>query len=371
MRSSLGLVSALITANLTFAIEVASFEAFDQAVKNEVAVITLADSFAFQDSVIISHDCTITASQPVTLDLQGNYIKVIGSHFEMGTSEHTIICLNGAPNLRLEPCCTPLTAYLINCQFNWSQNWNGVNLRAAHPIDAEFINCAANYNAFDGFNLHNKASHQGDTLVIFDHCEAIGNDPNGIGGSRGDGITAHAANHHFVVIGGRYNDNSKSGAAMVYGSNLSVEGDAVFAGNGWAGRYIGDVFLTGFGELTWDQAYCTLMTLQGDAFFTGGIVERLDYRDGFIELFGIDISGVPAIGYDACLRPMRVPTETYTSHAIPIPGDSNQDGHVSPQEAMIELDTPSGQDDCDVSTVVRTAVMQRICRDTGNETQRS
>jgi hypothetical protein len=266
MRCARAMLCAVFSANVVLAINVETFEQFEQALLDQENNITLTESFAFSSTLRVLHSCTIQASKPVTLDLQGNSLLIRTSSVVMGSFDHAIHLINGNQNLILSSCCSDITdVTFINCHFDWSQADNGVSIRVRHALEASFLLCHASYNQHDGFNMSNWSDGYGEALITLDQCQAVENDRTGSGlPGAGDGVTAHSSNHTCTVIGGQYSNNGKCGAAFVGGSRLYVQDGSRFIDNGWSPLAINeDVYIGDNGMLYWDDGHCeTLFSME-------------------------------------------------------------------------------------------------------------
>jgi hypothetical protein len=342
------------------AIDVASYDEFALAIADREPSISLTASIAMSGTLVIEHDCTLTASADVTLDMQGNTLLVKAAEFSMGSESHSLTLTGGSPNLLLSSCCVESQhSVFTNCHFEWSVSGNGVDIRGGESLAAEFYRCSANFNEQDGFSTNNFAGQFPSVQLLFSDCNAIGNDPAGLGSPRGDGITTHGYKHVVEIAGGEFFGNSKSGVAIVNQGRLTVRDDAQFADNGWATN-IGDVYIERYCILTWWSGYCGLMTLKTEAVLHSGVIDQLNLNRGQIEIYGFEVEGVPAVGYDACLRPIYVGCTEYIAHPLPIPGDTNYTGTLSPSEGWQELVHPAAA--CDQLPLGRYAVIQRLIR---------
>ncbi len=325
------------------------YQQFAGAVASEEPLIILMNPFQVNDHVTIEHDCTILPHRDITINLAGHFLQIASCSFTLGSSPYTISFINGAPNIRIDSTVCDVVGVITNCRFDQSQDFSGVEMRCGDfNLTLSFVSCTASYNAFDGFGLSNASETPGTAHVTLYDCEAIGNDPNGLGNPRGDGVTAHAVNHTFELIGGCYAENSKGGAAMARDSHLIVDG-AVIENNGWA-TYIRDVNLDGFfGSLIWLDGYATTAWVSSPAHMYGGRIDDVHLFDIFAEFhmhgFGFDeLPDGTISAFDSRWRTMSAGVDAYTPHLIPVPGDVNDDRMLGSLDAQAFMAT--GDDFC-------------------------
>lgn len=320
------ITQSLVTLFIVCAGGISDFPSFKSAVAEEQPVIELSGSFLFQSNVVVNHDCVVTASDDVILDLSNFYITFDGGTHTIGSADAAITFRNGGyTNVQFRSLNSAIKTEVYNCHFDYSQGGNGVNLRCYYDLDVVFYACSANYNSYDGFNIHSLPDAVGSAYVVLVDCCASYNDPDGLGGPRGDGITAHDNNQVFEVIGGHYCNNGKSGAAMVYGSDLVVDG-ATFENNGWV-SYIRDVYLSGDGaELLWYSGYTESAYLNGSAHIYGGVVNSFYLAAGSeVYVYGFWFNGENFIS--SCWEDSYV-SANYTPVDIAIPGDINNNNYL-------------------------------------------